>query len=328
MATAHNRAQKISAGVHPDIALLSGAYTLEFRATDELGNATTAPSVQWNQEILPPPLRQRAALDQTPCDPRIPTGHTLNNSGACAALYYTASANLNGTAGTLRIAKGYIDNPNTTPVQVIPHATAPTFIRRGLLFVNVKTGEQAPRRECDPGGIQDQTSNGTCFTPTPNSAEYGTDEVLDRDLAVAVEVSGASFIGYHEGSEVYEIPARSTATVYVISDRLRFLMDGTSADYAEVGPLVNITADLGIGWLRCIDIIEFEGERTCRRQAVMKEVTQLTRVAVRPSSSVSLTARPTGSAEATFRTATGVGVIGGQYKNYAWETQASGYAPF
>jgi hypothetical protein len=322
----YNRAQRISADVHADIRILSGTYTLDFRATDELGNRTPVGTVQWIQEILPPPLRQRAALDDSPCDPRIPSGHSLSATGPCAALHYTASVNLTGAAGTLRIAKGYIDNPNAEPVQIILQPSAPSFMRRGLLFKNVKVDDYSPvKKVCEATGTEPQLVNGTCFTPTTDSAEYGTTDVFDRDLASGVEITDAAFIGLYEQASVYEIPANSTATVWVISQSWAFLMDGAAADYPALGPLVNVTADTKRDWIACVDVNLNE---VCSKQARMKEVVQLTRVAVRPAAVVSVTARPTGSVETTFRVATGVGVVRGSYKNFAWETQASGYSPF
>ena len=62
------------------------------------------------------------------------------------------------------------------------------------------------------------------FTPRADSSEYGTGEVLDRDIASGSKVTGASFVGTKDGTAIYEIPPNGTATVWVLSDPWTFLM--------------------------------------------------------------------------------------------------------
>jgi hypothetical protein len=54
-------------------------------------------------------------------------------------------------------------------------------------------------------------------------------------------------------------------------------------------------------------------------------VWQLVRVAVHPSSQVTLMARPTDSSDPSFAPATGTNVAGFAYANFDWDTQADGY---
>src|SRR5262249_21983356 len=142
----YNRGLAISSALHPDVAIVGGSYTLEYRAADALGNATPVDCVHaigcvtWTQTILPPPVRQRQGDADVCADAAIPTGHVLGPGGPSPSLNNTASANLNGPDDR-KIAEGYIDNPGPMPVQVVISASAPSYVRRGLQFTNVQVGD-------------------------------------------------------------------------------------------------------------------------------------------------------------------------------------------
>jgi hypothetical protein len=331
---AFNRAVAIRSALHPDVARVSGAFTLEFRATDDLGNATPVDCaagvgcVRWTQTILPPPLRQRAAGDGDICtDAAIPTGHALGGGGPCPGLDNTASVNLTADR---KIANGSIDNPTSMPVQVMITATAPSSIRRGLRFENLQVADRTTlNRSCDDTGLAPVTPDGACYDSTPATSELGTDEVLDRDLVSAITVTGATPVGTDPaGRPIYEIAPRATATVWLVSSPWSFLMDRTPADYGLTGPIQLVTGYAGNDWLRCVQTgFSSDGDhyRICTHQVLMREFTQLTRATVQPRSSVTLTARPSGSDEATWMPATGTDVVGFRYTDFAWVTEASGY---
>jgi hypothetical protein len=331
-----NRALVINSALHADVALVGGLYTLEFRAADALGNTTAVDCahgvgcVTWTQTILPPPLRQRAGAESDPCaEATIPTGHVLGTGGPCPVFDNTASVNLNGPADR-RIAEGAIDNPNPVPVQVVISATAPATIRRGLQFMNLRVGPPDARvTDCDETGVAPATPDGGCYHPRPGTDEYGTDDVLDRDLVTRVVVTGATLVGVDaSGREVYELPPVSTATVWLESTPWRFLMSARPADYAAVGPAEFVTGVVGKDWLQCTHTARApygSGRLYCTEQVLMREFTELTRVTVQPQSSVTLTARPSGSAEASWATATGTNVAAFGYTDFPWDTKASGY---
>jgi hypothetical protein len=329
-----NRAVAIRSAVHPDVARVSGAFTLEFRATDDVGNTTPVDCaagigcVRWTQTILPPPLRQRAGGDGDVCtDAAIPTGHALGAGGPCPSLNNTASVNLTADR---KIAKGYIDNPTSMPVQVILTATAPSSIRRGLRFENLQVADRTTlNRSCDDTGLAPVTPDGACYDSTPTTGEFGTEEVLDRELVSTITVTGATPVGTDPtGRPIYEIAPTSTATVWLESSPWSFLMSETPADYAAPGPLQLITGYPGNDWLRCVQTgFSSDGDhyRICTHQVLIREFTQLTRATVQPKSSATLTARPAGSGEATWMPATGTDVAGFRYTDFAWNAQASGY---
>ena len=335
----YNRALVISSALHADVAVVSGTYILEVQATDTAGALSRLDCdmgiacVTWTQTLLPPPLRQRVGTDDPVCsDLEIPTGHGLTTSSCGNTFAFTAIANLTDTR---KISLGFIDNPSPSPVQVTIAAAAPTFVRRGLLFENIHVA--TPRTvvgTCNEG-IEPQLPNGTCFTPSPGMAEFGADEVLDRDLAAGVEVEGATLVGPAGGTGpvVYEIPALSTATVSIDSHAWGFLLPGPAAYHATLGTEMNLTATTARHWLSCNHISRIppndpNGVELCSLQWDMLETTSLTRVALRPTSSVSLTARPAGSDEATWVSATGTNVASFRYHDFRWESQMPGYVGF
>jgi len=332
----YNRALTISSALHPDIAVVSGTYILEYRATNALGNASLVDCgrglgcVKWSQVILPPPLRQRQGTGGDICaDPAIPTAHVLGVAGPCPGLNNTASMNLNGP-DSRRIAQGYIDNPNPVSVQVVISASAPSYIRRGLRFANIQVADPTSvNRACDETGIEPVTPTGECYDARPNTSEYGTEDVLDRDLATDISVAGATALGMDAaGRQVYQIAPRSTARVSIQSSPWRFLMPSRPRDYAALGALEFVTGYTGNDWLRCVRVFTpryGEGFGYCTDQVRVSEFTQLTRVTVHPRSSVTLTARPAGSEEATWVPAIGTSVAGFGYTDFTWDTKASGY---
>jgi hypothetical protein len=330
----YNRALVISSALHADVALVGGTYTLEFRAADALGDVTTVDCahgigcVSWTQTILPPPLRQRPSDADACADAAIPTGHALGTGGPCPTLDNTASVNVDGPDDR-KIAEGTIDNPNAMPVQVVLSASAPSTIRRGLRFMNVRVGDPASvNRGCDQAALGPVTPTGACFDPQPDSAEYGTVDVLDQDLVSGVSVLGAKALGVDAaGRQIYELAPNSTATVWLESHPWSFLMPWAPTDYVTLGPLQKVTGYTGSDWLKCVrEVLSRygDGDLSCVDQVLMREFTQLTRVTVHPQSSVTLTARPCGSDEATWAPATGTNVAAFEYTDFAWDTKASG----
>jgi hypothetical protein len=332
-----NRAEVVSSALHADVGQVDGTYTLEIRAVDELGNVSpvdcgnTIGCVSWQQKIRPPSLRQRAGTDTYAClDASIPTGHTLDVGGPCPSFNVTASVNLTGP-DERKIAEGYIDNPNPFPVDVAIAATAQATIRRGLLFENIQVGSPSTiNKVCDGTGIPDAKSSGACYTSKPNTDENGTDDVLDRDLVSGLSVTGATSEGVDVvGRPVYRIPAHSTAAVWLLSAPWSFLMPGAPADYPSVGSLQYVTGIEGLTWLQCVsEGADHFGNAVCNSQVLNQELTRLTRVSVRPRSSISLLSRSTASPEASWGPATGSSVSSFSYYNFDWDTQASGFAPF
>lgn len=335
-ATGYNRALVLSSAVHPDIALVDGTYRLEYLVTDGLGNASSVDCahgigcVEWSQLLRSPPVRQRPGGDGDKCsEPAIPTGHVLGVGGPCPAIDNTASVNLTGPDNR-KIAKGYIDNPNSIPVQVTISATAPSSVRRGLRFENIQIGDPVNvDRSCDNRGIDPVTPTGECHDVKSSTTEYGTDEILDRDLVSNIDVVGATARGTDAaGHRVYEIPPHSTATVWLESSPWRFLMPWQPTDYAAVGTIPFVTGYTGNAWRRCARIaLEHYGDHElyCADQVLMTEFTQLTRVTIHPRSSVTLTTRPAGANEATWGPATGTDVRDFEYTDFGWDTRASGY---
>lgn len=332
----YNRALILSSALASDLAFVGGTYHLEFRATDAARNQSPVDCahgigcVTWTQTLLPPPLRQRAGTDGDACaDAAIPTGHTLGGSGPCPALVHTASANLLGPENR-KIGEGLIDNPNSMPVTVAIEASAPTVIRRGLRFLNVAMGS-APSvvRSCDRTGLSPVTPSGRCALVQADTAEYETDEILDRDLLSTIVVEGAVTLGADtEGRPIVQLAPYSTATVWLESSPWTFLMSSSPTDFATFGSIGSVTGFVGGDWLRCTQTATGgfgEDGPYCTAQVMMRELTELTRASVQPASSVTLLSRPTDSSDPSFAPATGTNVSGFSYAHFDWDTVADGY---
>ncbi len=210
-------------------------------------------------------------------------------------------------------------------------------------FMNVQVGDPASvNRGCGDTGIAPLTPTGACYLVAPDTAEYGTEDVLDQDLASSISVTGAPALGTDPaGRQIYEIGpgstatvwlesrpwSGSTATVWLESRPWSFLMPFSPTDYTALGLLQSVTGYTGRDWLKCVHTaLSGYGEGPyCTDQVLMREFTQLTRVSVHPTSSVTLTARPSGSDEASWLPATGTHVAAFEYTDFAWDTQASGY---
>src|SRR5262249_28508072 len=144
-----------------------------------------------------------------------------------------------------------------------------------------------------------------------------------------IDVEGAVRLGSDaDGHPVFQLAPYSSATVWLESDPWSFLMSSPPTDYASFGPLAFVTGFAGIDWLKCVQSavgVAGEDGRTCTAQVLMRELTQLTRVSVHPSSQVTLLARPTDSSDPSFAPATGTNVSGFAYANVDWDTVADGY---
>lgn len=330
--TGFNHSLTISAGLHPDIGLVSGTYVLEYRSKDEFGNLSSVDCahgigcVQWVQQILAPPLRQRAGTDADLCDSTIPTGHSLRSGGPCPSLDYTAGANLNASR---KIAYGFVDNPNALPVHFVVLASSPSMIRRGIKDVNPIVADPSDVKfGCDGIGVADENLDGSCYTASSHTDEYGTQEVLDRELAAGVSVTGATAVATDAtGRQIYEIAPRQTATVWILSNPWRFLMAKSAKDYSSIGSLAHVTGYTGKDWLQCTGELAGD-ELTCANQVQRREVTFLTRVLVKPATSVSLLARSAGGGDAVFHAAVGTNVMSFAYANFIWASEVAGYNPF
>jgi len=195
--------------------------------------------------------------------------------------------------------------------------------------MNVQVGDPASvNRGCGDTGIAPLTPTGACYVVKPDTAEYGTDDVLDQDLASGISVTSATALGTDPGGrQIYEIAPGSTATVWLESSPWSFLMPFAPTDFAALGPLQSVTGYIGHDWLKCVHTaLSRYGEGPyCTDQILMREFTQLTRATVRPQSSVTVTARPSGSDEASWAPATGTNVVSFRYADFSWDTRASGY---
>ena len=122
-ASGYNHAVTVSADLNPDIAILSGAYTLTVSATNPGGTSASA-TVHFNQTILAPPLRQRGGSTCTDCaNPVCPAHYTFASASenpSCGAGDNADQllSGINLPTGGVLIADGIIDNPNPIPLRV------------------------------------------------------------------------------------------------------------------------------------------------------------------------------------------------------------------
>jgi hypothetical protein len=332
----YNRSLTLSSAVHEDIGELGGTYLLEYYADDTYANLSATASVDWNQTVLAPPVRQRlggpcAASSDTQCAQH----YGLSNSYCVGATCYGANTAATAIAGSglpggkLRIANGYIDNPTSVPVRVKLAASSPTTYTRGLVWTHPQTANPGGVVLGCNNGIGDQLLDGTCYAPG-TATESLTTGASAGDIFAGVEVTlfGGGALSTCSGCSAYEyeIPATSTAIIWVQSNPLSFLLPTTATEIVTVGTTsLNVTGTIRDEWLDCIASINPPDEPPyCTDQVKKRAVNYLTRVTVNPTTTVSLQSRPA-SSSATLATAIGTNVTGFGFSNSTWTNVETGW---
>lgn len=335
----YNRQQTISTALDPSIAIYGGTYQLEYQATDELGNTSAIAAVSWTQSILPPPVRQRAGAACLSTDFQCAEHYGLE------ALKNNALIPIQGDVtlpdNKLKVANGYIDNPNALPVVVKVNPVVSTTWSFGHVIRNPHVMYYGPYYfTCHTA---DSTLTGACYTRKSTAEQTrSSSSPIVLPYTLEVRTTGGTVLSVCPGCapREYEIPPASTVAVWVLTDPYAFLVPTSVfpsvADLASVGtgphpshtptldPLVEAVTDVtGIienDWADC----EANGCTSMDYQIRRREVHFYSRISVTPSTSVSLKARP--AASYTYpQDARGTNVSSFAYAPSNWSTTETGF---
>lgn len=219
----YNREIVVSSGLHQDIANLSGTYQLEVKATDSNGVVSAVSVAAWQQTVLAPPIRQRAA----------PTCN-VGNDGQCPGHYslqgsLDADVPINGAAlpgGVLRIGHLYIDNPNPVPVRVNVGASASLAWNRGRRnWINPIVNQVPYTAGCKPA----QNLDGSCYAFTaPNVEDVASAQTVSSPTIGVQVLMGGVDLGACGGCGISEreFPPGVTADVWIVTTPYSFLWSG------------------------------------------------------------------------------------------------------
>lgn len=233
-----NRSILIHGGLSSYLLNHSGTYTLELRATDELGNESPTVTRTWVQTLLSPPFyaaqASLSALNQDPT--RVVTHYRLGEppaGGAGNNFSRLVAGDFPGLP-TVRTAAWEVANPN--PVDIQFHVVSPTHTIRWsgrVRHEGVVLDNDVPLRfgcEADDfTGVRPQNFEGTsCFTPQENGDTLlGAGVTVTPALFFEVRntttgssiptIPNAGFIG------VYRLPAGHRATFYLTTFGWSFL---------------------------------------------------------------------------------------------------------
>ncbi len=284
-----NRSVKVSDALHPDVANFSGRYTLTLRARDGFGNQSREMTVQWDQTIRTPPLRQRVEVIPCSCsDPKCVAHYSLGaQSGICSAYSYQAAGLL---WSQVRAAAAYVDNPNPVPIQFILIGDLTASAGHGMEWKNPELSNPVGVvKKCEDTGLLDATPQGACYSKHAGG-EFGTADVLSpTGLLAGYEVSGATYLGLNaSGWPAYEIAPSSSATVFMLSKPWTFLLPHTPADYSSYGTLTNVVGWQETRFYSCDQTRLVNGEPMCVSQSERGALLLWTRGHVNPNARVSV----------------------------------------
>ena len=225
MPTDYNHQVVISSALSPKLALYSGIYRLELKATDEKGNTSPVSIVKWKQTVIVPPVRQRAG---DWCD---------SKDGQCLT-HYDLSGPLNADiaitgvgipTGALRIAHLQIDNPSSIPLRVAVTAGLPSALfsrgRKGSVNPYNNPWSTIPTYNgCQPGY---ELLDGSCYLPPQGGVEDVVEDVSIPFLQTAIQMTTLEghllgCDGNNCARDQYDIPPASTIDVWVTTPPLGF----------------------------------------------------------------------------------------------------------
>lgn len=327
----YNRELTLSTAFCPALALRSGLYQLDFYALDPYGNTSAVQTVSWTQTLKPPPVRQRAGAACGAADAQCPSFYGLP-AGKDNAGVAVSGVGLPGAK--LRVAQGYIDNPNAVPVRVKIFPTVSATWTRGHVY----------RTPYDPlggwtpagcgAGFDQLWPGGACYTPktkveTINSGSLTLAPTFDVTVG-GVPLAACAGCGSNE----YELPANATATVWLLAGPYTFLQSvlaTAAADLATVGvacpvgytcdaPVTNVTGAIEHDLIDC----PATGCTFGNPGGPAREVHYFTRLTVTPTATLTLQSRPASSTEA-LGTATGTNITSFSYAVSAWNTTETGW---
>ena len=330
----YNREVVIDTNYSRVVGLRSGTYKLEYRATDEVGNVTAVQSVQWTQQILPPPVRQRIGA-ACGAGPNCPTDACLSgqvSSGGCPT---RAETIINGTH--LIVANGFIDNPNSIPVrvQIAPDGACVKY-QVGLIWQHPEVSSSANAQwGCDGFGCHMAPA---CFAFDTNPEQVVSGAVSTTGIEATLFPYGMLPTCSACGANEIEIPPTSTVLVWFDSDGYHFAFPSAVSSLAPVASIDPVawpstpaaTGVLGPLWRNST----LSQLHTCQPAEYHQAVHMITRILAMPSVTVSLNARPeappqtVGVDDEPLAPAKGTQTSNFVYAPSNWNTAETGYSAF
>lgn len=316
--TNYNRQLVLSTAIHPDIALVSGTYAIDYETTDEVGNKTTG-SFSWTSVLRPPPVRQNADAVCSSSAISCPSHYGLENGKYKMAVALHGGDVLQTSAGDrLRLAHGHLDNPNDVAIRVTFVETATRSYKWTTEHFPALVGNYTASATTKwPGGclgIADRRLTGACYTwdtQVDSAASSGTDTTSAMVVYQgSTELTPCATCGVDE----YEIPPKTTVQVYVEVKPFSYLAldflvdDGENA--TDYGTPAITGVDTTLEWVRCT---KKDASNACIAWNKYRNYHYLKSASTTYTASVGLFARPASDSE-TAVTGTGTNTTNYAYK--------------
>jgi hypothetical protein len=296
-------------GLSPIVGLRSGHYRLDVHAFDEALNETVR-SVEWQQTILPPPVRQRNLVDPSDLytsgacacgDPACPEHYILSRaSEQCLASQALGAGfvpiSVGDDLGSLIEGGAALDNPNPVPVRVRFRGTVIANWRRATVWAHpvVPAGLGAMESCANPGANESNCYDATA-APTTEVVLAGQ---TSSDLFSGVNVIATSEALSHCptcAADEWEIPPMTSVSIQVMGRPFSFVLPG--AQQLSAGNLSNVTGQPGPFWRECSQVTCVpQGSPncniTCTATIFHRALHYLTRVHLETVPTISVDARP------------------------------------
>jgi len=335
--TGYARSQVLSSALHADIALLNGVFSLEFQAFDEYNNGSEIAAVSWNQALRAPPIRQRTSASGVAC--------SSTDGDGCPNNYFLGGDALGGTAnaevlvqggggltdGKPWVARAFVDNPNDVAVRVKFAGTAQATYSLWSLAVAPTLTEHVSGAPDDCSTdllVKPHLITGECYVG-PSPAEEKSLNLVKTGLFsdVMVKVNGVLLTTCSGcAATEREIPAHTTATVYVRSAPWTFLWPYASTlTNVAAGDITAATGVEGSLLKKCLAQVVVDEEKFCTNWASAKALRILNAAGLAGAATVSVTSRPA-AAGASFGSgsAEGAGTSNLAYQGVQWCRRRTG----
>jgi hypothetical protein len=329
----------VSSALHSDLARVSGTYQIDVQAVDAVGNASAIQSWKWTQTLRPPPLGQRISTIATcpTTDPQCPGHYGLTTGKGADDLLY-GGGELTPYANRVRVAQGYIDNPNDIPVRVRINPTSTRTYRWVTEYFAHAFGTQSGGGLCSTNKYAPVDILGKCTTFEKDRHDSGTLTGNLPDVIEEVRLDGKLQNPCATcATGEYELPSKKSVEVRILARAgsdlggayypLTFdflLTEGADAVDLGTPPLLGISTEREIrscstwtsGYTSCLQHTRY----LIYHYLLFAELT--------PQVTASLLARPpAGTVEEVSKTAEGTNVTGFAYGTWAWSSKEDTMSP-
>jgi hypothetical protein len=325
---AFNHLLLISRSLSPAFTQQSGRYVLNWRATDEFGNASTG-TVSWTMTLRAPPIRHRLDFTCPTSGPNCASTYALNSGSNTAYKVMTDGGLPNNEVWA---AGGVIDNPTEVPVRIRLSSRGFITYKRNLKIDYPTLNDSPPQMwdGCNPDGAgvpaRLAVAPYACYSIPNTAVQVGSSQTTNSSAikgvrlfngSVSTQISPCAGCAANE----FELPPHAEGLVVSTAFPYSFLFDAASA--VDVGTL-HVTGKVVVDWLRCISTSTRSGQLECAHQVVARTISYLTHIEVSPSVQMTVLSAPGGSA--LFAAPVGDGVFSGLvYTGFNWVSSETGF---